>query len=207
MSTDNRLTRTNRKIQIVGAICVWFLIYMSPTLGSTLLEVPFGFTGMYEMAPVQSIDALHALLWRPVWSGAGYSYNTRSFGYPDCKTNTDSGPIILVTMFYGMGIGAVGALFQAAAIRRQYGQVKAMTVGRLILLWGSIFTLLSIGSLMLFWVDSWGGCDITPVFQVIWYTGMLYMCVAPVPFLLVLGAFVNARLRRFPDSKPAFLGF
>jgi hypothetical protein len=176
-------------IHLIGAIVVWALILVSPTLGPlTVGFLPDRISNPYY--------EMHQGIWRPFLNTLGYSFYGSTIRCT--AANPDETLIALICLVFGIGIGTVGALFQAAAIKRRLGSVRPGTILQLSVLWGIILGSLSAGATIIQRIDSDGGCSsgsgggvITPVLSIIFtpiflFSGLLYLFPIPGGFFLVL---------------------
>lgn len=90
----------------------------------------------------------------------------------------------------GIGIGIIGALFQALDMRHWFGRVRRSTIIRLCLIWGFILGFIGLGLVRFTDIDSgaWSYCIRDSIYSAT-FLGFLLMyvvvCVVPIPIMLI----------------------
>lgn len=179
-------------LNFVGALVVWFLIFMSPVSGGHFIIKDFGDTWLKDV-----ISDFYLSLWTPVWDKLGYVYSLDQ-GAPFCASNQDPVSAILVCTFYGFAIGIVGASFQLLSMKRRFGTVHQITCYKLWLVWSLFFSTLIVSLLMIIWIDNQGWCmsgSSTILMNYLPFTG-LFFAIWGFPLMLLVNVSITHRCWR-----------
>jgi hypothetical protein len=185
--------RSALPIHILGAIVVWGLILVTPGLGDAVTMFTYFFHGQSD--DVWLSDSIRTPLFASLWQTLGYQFDI--IPYCPFLGGSSSDIATLIFLFTGIGIGLVGAGFQAAAIKWQFGAVSRTTVNWLCLIWGSVVGVLSLGAVQTVWIMSGQGCladnSILALFE--FACSLIVVFFFPMCTMLVFARRLTAKLR------------